>query len=181
MGVLIMDGSSSSSSYPCQKCGCVCTPKSKENPSKYRECEDFFDQIVENSYQSADAITSYGHQFQHHYQQQQQQQQQQPYSTTTTTTSNFQDFHHRHHRVTTSANLDLHHQVESLKARLKQTSEHVEKLEHSLFEARKGAEQDAKKFQNEVKSSRDKYERLLESHKQMQRVNQMLEEKVISG
>lgn len=177
MGVLSIDGPSTSSSAPnftCQKCGCACASRVKDTFCKYnRESQLFFSQI-DNPCQSIDATQGNRHHFQ-------QQQQQQPYPSTTPNTTSFQDFHHRHHHATTTANLDLQHQVESLKARLKRTSEHVEKLEHSLFEVRQQAEQDARKYQTESKSSRDKYERLLESHKQMQRVNQMLEDKIIAA
>ena len=169
MGVLSMDGSSNaaSSNFTCQKCGCACNSRGKENSYNVydRENQAFFNQ-VDHAYQS-DSSSNFHLQFQP------------PQSTPTTTTTGFQDFHHRHHHATTTANLELQHQVESLKARLKQTSEHVEKLEHALFDARQKSEQETKKFQAECRSSRDKYERLLESHKQMQRVNQMLEDKVI--
>lgn len=160
MGVVGMDSASSAQAsctpvYTCQKCGCPCSSCG----SRTRE------RMVSGGSDAAsgDVLTQMSHVLQ----------------AGSHVTHHQGQVHHHHHHVTTTANLDLQHQIEVLNARLKQNNEHIEKLEHSLSESRQQAQGDAKKIQTDMRTTREKYERLMESHKHMQRVNQMLEEKIL--
>jgi len=157
----------------CQKCGLPCSSCSNKDGhlDVAKDCDDFFrileprklNLAVDNNVESGGIAHCVVHECCGH-------------------------FHHslgsslslaNQHHATMAANLDLQHQIEVLKARLQQNNKHVEKLEHALLEVKSNAENETCRYQKELRSASDKYDRLLESHKTLQRVNQDLEEKVL--
>jgi len=77
-------------------------------------------------------------------------------------------------------NLDLHHEIEELRAAVKDSSAKLTQAESEFSCAREYADSEAARLTEELAKLRDRYERLLDSHKKMQRVNHNLEEKLLS-
>lgn len=75
--------------------------------------------------------------------------------------------------------LDLHHEIEELRSKLKKSTSHIAQMEREFVESREYAEQEINKLQDELNKLRDRYDRLFESHKKLQRVNHNLEDKLL--
>ena len=76
--------------------------------------------------------------------------------------------------------LDLHHEIEDLRAKLKESQSRMAQMERDYCHSRDYAEQEISKLQDELAKLRDRYDRLFESHKKMQRVNHNLEDKLLT-
>ncbi|XP_074659429.1 brain-enriched guanylate kinase-associated protein-like [Tubulanus polymorphus] len=77
--------------------------------------------------------------------------------------------------------LDLHHQIEELRSKLLQNNSHIGQLETDFESRRLDYDFEIGKLQDELVKLRDRYDRLYESHKKLSRVNQGLEEKLLSA
>lgn len=76
--------------------------------------------------------------------------------------------------------LDLHGEIEQLKSEISKHKSRASQLEVEITETRAKADQDAAKLQDELAKLRERYDRLLDSHKKMQKVNNNLEDKLIT-
>ncbi|XP_054284097.1 uncharacterized protein LOC129001000 [Macrosteles quadrilineatus] len=84
------------------------------------------------------------------------------------------------HRCGDSANLHLHVEIENLKQRLLEREHHIVKMETNfLKEAEKFPNGEMAALTDELLVWQDKYSRLYESHKRVQKVNQNLEDKLL--
>ncbi|XP_064622402.1 brain-enriched guanylate kinase-associated protein-like isoform X2 [Lineus longissimus] len=75
--------------------------------------------------------------------------------------------------------LDLHHQIEELNSKLRQSNAHIAQMEKDFEASRLYSEQEISKLQDELLKLRDRYDRLYESHKKLSKVNQGLEDKLL--
>ncbi len=55
--------------------------------------------------------------------------------------------------------LDLHHEIEELRSKLKKSDSHIMQMERDFAESREYAEQEISKLQDELARLRDRYER----------------------
>ncbi|XP_067682382.1 tight junction-associated protein 1-like [Haliotis asinina] len=77
------------------------------------------------------------------------------------------------------SSLDLHQQIEELQCQLLRSNSHISLIEHELIDSKQLAEYEVLKLREEFARLRDRYDRLLESHKRMQKVNHDLEDKLL--
>ncbi|KAL5009404.1 hypothetical protein ScPMuIL_014985 [Solemya velum] len=77
------------------------------------------------------------------------------------------------------SSLDLHQQIEELQSQLRSSSIHISYIEHELMDSKCAADFEVLKLKDELAKLRDRYERLFESHKKMQKVNHNLEDKLL--
>ena len=58
-----------------------------------------------------------------------------------------------------SCSLDLHHEIEELRSKLKKSTTHIAQMEREFVESREYAEQEISKLQDELNKLRDRYDR----------------------
>uniref|UniRef100_A0A1I8H3A7 Protein lap1 n=1 Tax=Macrostomum lignano TaxID=282301 RepID=A0A1I8H3A7_9PLAT len=75
--------------------------------------------------------------------------------------------------------LDYHHQIEELQRRLRDQRQCLSRLESDLASERDSRRSDSERQTEDLARLRDRYDRLLESHKRLSRVNAGLEEKLL--
>ncbi len=76
--------------------------------------------------------------------------------------------------------LSLEHEVAQLRAALATEKESSTRTQSLVTGERERAESSLRSLQEEVARLRDRYERLVDSHRKLLRVNQSLEEKLLS-
>lgn len=76
--------------------------------------------------------------------------------------------------------LDLHSEIEELKSRVSGHKSHVSQLELELSDTKYKAEQETAKLQEELSKLRERYDRLLDSQKKLQKLNNNLEDKLLT-
>ncbi|XP_069117530.1 tight junction-associated protein 1-like isoform X1 [Argopecten irradians] len=75
--------------------------------------------------------------------------------------------------------LDLHQEIEALESQLRKSNNHISQIEHEIINSKQLAEYDVLKLTEELAKLRDRYDRLYESHKRLQKVNHGLEDKLL--
>lgn len=75
--------------------------------------------------------------------------------------------------------LDLHQQIEELQSRLLRSNRNIHQAEEELMQNKQAAEYEISKLKEELSRLRDRYDRLMESHKCLQRQNHSLEDKLL--
>ncbi|XP_013417574.1 tight junction-associated protein 1 [Lingula anatina] len=75
--------------------------------------------------------------------------------------------------------LDLHHEIEELKSKLLQSNGKITQMNVDHEESKRLGEMEVCRLQDELMKLRERYDRLLEGHKKMQKVNQGLEDKLL--
>ncbi|PAA86692.1 hypothetical protein BOX15_Mlig001290g7, partial [Macrostomum lignano] len=83
------------------------------------------------------------------------------------------------HNCSSSHDLDYHHQIEELQRRLRDQRQCLSRLESDLASERDSRRSDSERQTEDLARLRDRYDRLLESHKRLSRVNAGLEEKLL--
>ncbi|ESO93525.1 hypothetical protein LOTGIDRAFT_232600 [Lottia gigantea] len=82
-------------------------------------------------------------------------------------------------KTCSSSSLDLHQQIEELQSHLVRSNGHISQIEHELLDSKQVADWELLKVTDEFNKLRDRYDRLLDSHKRMQKVNHELEDKLL--
>ncbi|GAB1609692.1 tight junction-associated protein 1-like [Argonauta hians] len=75
--------------------------------------------------------------------------------------------------------LDLHQQIEELRSSLLRNKQHIHLKEEELILSKQASEYEMFKLKEEISRLRDRYDRLLESHKRIQKQNHNLEDKLL--
>lgn len=75
--------------------------------------------------------------------------------------------------------LDLHQRIETLESSLRRNNTHISQIEHELIDNKQAAACDIFKLTDELSKLRERYDRLMESHKRLQKVNHSLEDKLL--
>ncbi|XP_060083723.1 tight junction-associated protein 1-like [Ylistrum balloti] len=75
--------------------------------------------------------------------------------------------------------LDLHQEIEALESQLRRSNNHISQIEHEIIDSKQMAEYEVLKLTDELAKLRDRYDRLYESHKRLQKVNHGLEDKLL--
>ena len=75
--------------------------------------------------------------------------------------------------------LDLHEQIEALNSQLQRSQASLGQVEHELMEGRQLMDLELTKTREELVRLRERYDRLLDSHKKMQKLNNNLEDKLL--
>ncbi|XP_021342061.1 tight junction-associated protein 1-like isoform X2 [Mizuhopecten yessoensis] len=75
--------------------------------------------------------------------------------------------------------LDLHQEIEALESQLRKSNNHISQIEHEIIDSKHVAEYEVLKLTEELAKLRDRYDRLYESHKRLQKVNHGLEDKLL--
>jgi len=75
--------------------------------------------------------------------------------------------------------LDLHQQIAELHSQLARNGSHIGSLEQTLTDTRSNADFELSRTKDDMARLRERYERLLESHKKMQKINHDLEDKLL--
>lgn len=83
------------------------------------------------------------------------------------------------HNCSDSRDLDYHHQIEELQRRIRDQRQSYARLEADLAAERDSRRSDSERQTEDLARLRDRYDRLLESHKRLSRVNAGLEEKLL--
>lgn len=78
-----------------------------------------------------------------------------------------------------TSNLDLHEQIEGLRSQLQKSQASLGQVEFELMEGRQTTDLELLKTREELARLRDRYDRLMDSHKKMQRINNNLEDKLL--
>jgi tight junction protein 4 (peripheral) len=78
-----------------------------------------------------------------------------------------------------SAYLDLQQQIAELHSQLHRSGTHISNIEHELLDSRQSMDVELMKTKEELNRLRERYDRLLESHKKMQKINHDLEDKLL--
>ncbi|KAL3873783.1 hypothetical protein ACJMK2_036868 [Sinanodonta woodiana] len=76
-------------------------------------------------------------------------------------------------------NLDLHRQIGQLESQLMKSHSHITSIQHELVFVKETSEMEIHKLQEELTKMRDRYDRLLDSHKRIQKLNHGLEDKLL--
>lgn len=76
--------------------------------------------------------------------------------------------------------LDLHHEIEELRSKLIKCQNQSSQMEREFIEHQQSAENEISKLQDELAKFRDRYDRLYESHKKLQKLNHNLEDKLLT-
>ncbi|XP_033736339.1 tight junction-associated protein 1-like isoform X2 [Pecten maximus] len=77
------------------------------------------------------------------------------------------------------SSLDLHQEIEALESQLRKSNNHISQIEHEIIDSKQLAEYEVLKLTDELAKLRDRYDRLYESHKRLQKVNHGLEDKLL--
>ncbi|XP_061174281.1 tight junction-associated protein 1-like isoform X1 [Saccostrea echinata] len=77
------------------------------------------------------------------------------------------------------SSLDLHQKIVELESELRKSNEHVSKIGRELMDNKQLADYEVHKLREELNKLRDRYDRLFESHKRIQKVNHGLEDKIL--
>ncbi|KAK7103946.1 hypothetical protein V1264_018735 [Littorina saxatilis] len=78
-----------------------------------------------------------------------------------------------------SSNLDLHEQIEALRSQLQRSQASLGQVDRELMEGRQLMDMELTKTREELVRLRDRYDRLMDSHKKMQKLNNNLEDKLL--
>ena len=70
---------------------------------------------------------------------------------------------------------DLHQEIEELKSALSRKDEQILSIENQVF----SSVEECRKLEQSLHINSNKYERLMESHRKLQKLNQVLEEKLL--
>ncbi|KAL8576200.1 hypothetical protein ACOMHN_027855 [Nucella lapillus] len=84
-----------------------------------------------------------------------------------------------HKDAVISSNLDLHEQIEALHSQLLRSQQSLGQVELELMEGRQLMDLELTKTREELVRLRERYDRLMDSHKKMQKVNNNLEDKLL--
>lgn len=84
-----------------------------------------------------------------------------------------------HKDVVISSNLDLHEQIEALHSQLQRSHQSLGQVELELMEGRQLMDLELTKTREELVRLRERYDRLMDSHKKMQKLNNNLEDKLL--
>ncbi|KAK3597160.1 hypothetical protein CHS0354_038089 [Potamilus streckersoni] len=76
-------------------------------------------------------------------------------------------------------NLDLHRQIGQLESQLMKSHSHITSIQQDLVFVKEASEMEINKLQDELAKIRDRYDRLLDSHKRIQKLNHGLEDKLL--
>ncbi|CAH1791797.1 unnamed protein product [Owenia fusiformis] len=76
--------------------------------------------------------------------------------------------------------LDLHHRIEELTQQLRTANSHMSQMQQDFDKSRAYTDYEVSKVQDDLTKLRDRYDRLFEAYKTVQKVNQNLEEKLLS-
>ncbi|KAK2182280.1 hypothetical protein NP493_359g10020 [Ridgeia piscesae] len=79
-----------------------------------------------------------------------------------------------------SNSLDLHHEIEDLKSKLCRSNDHMEQMEQDVAQSRDYAHMEICRLQDDLGKLRDRYDRLFESHRKLQKLNHNLEDKLLN-
>lgn len=82
-------------------------------------------------------------------------------------------------RCINNNSLDLHHEIEELQAKVRDCNNRMGIMEREYTESREYSDSEIAKLQDELIKIRDRYDRIFESHKKMQRVNHDLEDNIL--
>lgn len=77
------------------------------------------------------------------------------------------------------SSLDLHQKIVELESELRRSNEHISKIGRELMDNKQVADYEVLKLREELGKLRDRYDRLFESHKRIQKVNHSLEDKIL--
>ncbi|KAH9509363.1 Tight junction-associated protein 1 [Bulinus truncatus] len=75
--------------------------------------------------------------------------------------------------------LDLHQKIAELHSQLHRSNTHISNIEHELIDNKQAMDSELAKTKDDLSRLRERYERLLESHKKMQKINHELEDKLL--
>ncbi|CAL1529422.1 unnamed protein product [Lymnaea stagnalis] len=75
--------------------------------------------------------------------------------------------------------LDLHQQIAELHSQLQRSGAHISSIEHEFIDSKQAMDVELTKTKEELGRLRERYDRLLESHKKMQKINHELEDKLL--
>ncbi|XP_076442826.1 tight junction-associated protein 1-like [Babylonia areolata] len=84
-----------------------------------------------------------------------------------------------HKDAVISSNLDLHEQIEALHSQLQRSQQSLGQVELELMEGRQLMDLELTKTREELVRLRERYDRLMDSHKKMQKLNNNLEDKLL--
>lgn len=83
------------------------------------------------------------------------------------------------HRDFSTSNLDLHEQIEALHSQLQKSQGNLHVVERELMDGRTLMDMELTKTREELMRLRERYDRLMDSHKKMQKLNNNLEDKLL--
>ncbi|GFO27474.1 tight junction-associated protein 1 [Plakobranchus ocellatus] len=75
---------------------------------------------------------------------------------------------------------DLHQQIAELHSQLQRSGAHITSIEHELMDSKQAMDLELIKTKEDLSRLRERYDRLLESHKRMQKINHDLEDKLLT-
>lgn len=75
---------------------------------------------------------------------------------------------------------DLHQQIAELHSQLQRSGSHIASIEHELMDSKQAMDLELIKTKEDLNRLRERYDRLLESHKRMQKINHDLEDKLLT-